>query len=221
MRPRQTQSYEGPPTFNEEKDLLARGYGLIAGIDEVGRGSLAGPVAAAAVILPPRIKSPWLSQVRDSKQLTPKQRQLLAPKIMEEALSFGVGMVSSDEIDKRGIVRATRKAMGLAVKQLDPAPDYLLIDAVALPALKLPQKHMIKGDCLCISISCASIVAKVARDKLMTEYGRKYPGYGFGSHKGYGTEEHVAALQRLGACGIHRRSFEPVRAVCNPDLGIE
>jgi len=211
---RQSQRFQEPPSFAEEQTLLSQGYNFVAGIDEVGRGALAGPVAAAAVILPLNLDAPWLSLVRDSKQLSAKKRQFLAQHLREEALAVGVGMVSHREIDSKGIIWATRQAMRLATAKLKPTPDFLLIDGLALPAVKLPQKHIIRGDCLCLSIACASIVAKVARDQLMADLGQKHPGYSFAAHKGYGTAAHLEALRRLGVCPIHRRSFAPVKELC-------
>ncbi len=199
------------PSFAEERILEAQGYRHIAGIDEVGRGALAGPVAAAAVILPLRIKAGWLELVRDSKQLSPEKREVLSLHIHRVAVSIGIGMVPSEVIDKRGIVKATHLAMRLAIKQLSPPAETLLIDYLHLPGVKLPQKGVTDGDSLCISIACASIVAKVARDRLMVEMDKTYYGYGLAKHKGYGTEEHLACLQRLGPCPIHRQSFSPVR----------
>lgn len=201
------------PTFAEEKILQAQGYRFIAGIDEVGRGALAGPVAAAAVILPLRIKAPWVKQVRDSKQLEPDRRELLSRHIHKAAIAIGIGMVSPEVIDKHGIVKATHLAMRRAIKQLSPPAETLLIDYLHLSGVKLPQKGVADGDSLCFSIACASIVAKVARDHLMIELDTTYHGYGLARHKGYGTEEHLACLQRLGPCPIHRRSFQPVKDV--------
>lgn len=199
------------PSFVEEKILAAQGYGRVAGIDEVGRGPLAGPVVAAAVILPPDFDAPWLRLVRDSKQLTPSIREYLFPRIYKVALGVGVGVTDSKVIDILGIARATRLAMKSAVDQLKPPPESLLIDHIALPEVKLPQKRITKGDCLCFSIACASIIAKVTRDHLMVELDRTYPGYGLADHKGYGTREHLDCLHRLGPLPIHRRSFRPVR----------
>ena len=201
------------PSFAEERILEAQGYRYIAGIDEVGRGALAGPVAAAAVILPLRIRAGWLKLVRDSKQLPPEKREILSLHIHKVAVSIGIGFVSHEVIDRRGIVRATHLAMRLAIKQLSPPAETLLIDYLHLPGVKLPQKGVTDGDSLCISIACASIVAKVARDRLMVELDKTYPGYGLAQHKGYGTEEHLACLQRLGPCPIHRQSFQPVKDV--------
>ncbi|MBI4266959.1 MAG: ribonuclease HII [Chloroflexi bacterium] len=199
------------PSFAEEKSLLGRGYRLIAGIDEVGRGALAGPVMAAAVVLPGAIKARWLREVRDSKQLTPPRREYLAEQIRWLAVAIGIGEASREVIDSQGIAKATRLAMKSAVEKLSPAPDYLLIDYFQLPEVALPQKGVPEGDTLCLSIACASIVAKVARDHKMIELDKVYPGYGLAEHKGYGTEAHLACLRRLGPCPIHRRSFQPVR----------
>ena len=204
------------PTFDEERRLEAQGYHLIAGIDEVGRGALAGPVVAAAVILPisrgsSRTAPTWLSSVRDSKQLSPKKRESLFEKIQAGAIAVGVGMVSPEEIDAYGIVKATRQAMCLAVKQLPTPPDFLLIDALTLPQIPLPQRGIIHGDQLSFSIACASIIAKVTRDRYMIELDRIYPGYGLARHKGYATPQHLLNLRQSGPCPIHRRSFAPVR----------
>ncbi|MBI4187036.1 MAG: ribonuclease HII [Chloroflexi bacterium] len=205
------------PSFTEEKRLMAQGYRLIAGIDEVGCGALAGPLVAAAVILPCRIDAPWLGQVRDSKQLTPAARQLLSPRIRQIALSVGIGKVSNQVIDRRGLTMARRLAMKAAIDQLSPPPEALLIDYFLLPEVPLPQKGVTDGDSLCISIACASIVAKVARDSMMTKLDRLHSGYGLARHKGYGTEEHLACLRRLGPSPVHRRSFRPVSDACERD----
>ncbi len=199
------------PTFVEEERLIAQGYRLIAGIDEVGRGPLAGPVIAAAVILSPEERPSWLSRVRDSKQLTPSQRESIFDCMMESGIAFGVGVVSHEVIDERGIVPATRLAMRHAVEQLSTRPDYLLIDYMRLPGVRIPQKGVAEGDSICVSIAAASIVAKVTRDRMMVELDSQYPGYGLAQHKGYGTPEHLEALQKLGPCPIHRKTFEPVR----------
>lgn len=201
------------PSFIEEEQLAAQGYRFIAGVDEVGRGALAGPVVAAAVILPNDVKAASLAGVRDSKLLSPAKREMLFYHIYEVAVSVGVGMVPHSLVDSQGVVRATRVAMKLAIERLSPFPESLLVDHMHLPALKLPQKGITHGDNLCFSIACASIVAKVTRDWLMVEFDRIYPGYGMAQHKGYGTRRHVARLLRLGACPIHRRSFHPVREI--------
>ncbi|MGD0795333.1 MAG: ribonuclease HII [Dehalococcoidales bacterium] len=197
------------PSLAEEKALRAEGYRLIAGVDEVGRGALMGPVVAAAVIMPENIKARWKSRVRDSKQLTPKARESLFPFIQETAVSLGIGSMANDVIDTIGIARATCLAMIDAINQLAPQPEFLLIDFVKLD-LTIPQKGIIDGDSLCFSIACASIIAKVTRDRKVTEMDRDYPGYGFASHKGYGTREHLACLREKGPCPLHRRSFQPV-----------
>jgi len=198
------------PSFAEEKKLLAQGYQLVAGVDEVGRGSLAGPVVAGAVIMPDKVKGRWVAQVRDSKLLTPVKRELLAQYIQESAISFGIGAVSHRAIDALGIVRASRLAMKQAINRLSPPPQYLLIDYFRLPEVPLPQKGVVDGDTLCFSIACASIIAKVFRDHLMMKLDKVYSGYRLAENKGYCTDEHVACLFRLGPSPIHRRSFQPV-----------
>jgi ribonuclease HII len=201
------------PDLREEMALYAEGYRHIAGLDEAGRGSWAGPVVAGAVILP--IGQPDLSQrlegVRDSKQLTPRQRERLYGAIRSVALAVGVGIVPPDMIDESGIVPATRQAMGLAIVQLDLLPDFLLIDFLNLPGLSVPQKGITGGDALSLSIAAASIVAKVTRDRLMVELDARYPGYGFARHKGYGTRQHRESLACLGLSPIHRLSFAPMK----------
>ncbi len=199
------------PSFDEENNLSRQGYRYIAGIDEAGRGALAGPVVAAAVILPFRCQAPWLRQVRDSKLLTAKNREYLFNHIQESAISTGVGIVSHVIIDNLNIVQATRMAMKQAIAQLSPSADSLLIDFIKLPEVPLYQKGIVNGDGLCLSIACASIIAKVTRDHLMIAMDAIYPGYSLGKHKGYCTEEHVTSLNRLGPSPIHRRSFRPVK----------
>jgi ribonuclease HII len=198
------------PSFAEEKDLVAQGYRHIAGIDEVGRGALAGPVVAAAVILPLHLDAPWLNLVRDSKLLNPKRRELLFDHIHQVAIGIGTGRVDREVIDAQGIVKSTRLAMKLAIDQLLPSPETLLIDYMLLPEVRLPQKGVADGDSRCFSIACASIIAKVTRDRMMVEFDRAYPGYKLAHHKGYGTTEHLDRLRRLGPSPIHRRSFRPV-----------
>lgn len=199
------------PTFIEERALRQEGYRLVAGVDEVGRGALVGPVFAAAVIIPDDLSVPWKDEVRDSKQLSPAKREFLFDYVREAAVSVGIGSSPSEVIDTLGIAKATRLAMASAVAQLRPQPQYLLIDYVRLPEVKLPQKPIKFGDSLCFSIACASIIAKVARDRLMVELNGTYPDYGFAEHKGYGTREHLDRLRRHGPCPLHRRSFRPVR----------
>ncbi len=201
------------PSFIEEELLEAQGYRLIAGVDEVGRGALAGPVVAAAVILPRDLASPWLVEVKDSKQLTPDRRELFFHHIHQVAVAIGIGATPHHLVDKRGIVEATRLAMKQAIEQLSPPAESLLIDYMRLPEVRLPQKGITNGDSLSLSIACASIIAKVARDRLMVGFDRIYPGYGLARHKGYGTSEHFACLSRLGPCPIHRQSFSPVKDI--------
>ena len=199
------------PSFTEEKILETQGYRYIAGIDEAGRGALAGPVVAAAVILPHHIDAPWLNLVKDSKQLSPAKRELLFHYIHKIAIAIGVGLAGRDVIDAHGIIKATKLAMKLATDRLSPPPEALLIDYMRLPEVKLPQKGITNGDSLCFSIACASIIAKVTRDQLMRELDRAYPGYELARHKGYGTRQHFASLRRLGPSPIHRHSFRPVK----------
>jgi ribonuclease HII len=196
----------------EEKSLYKQGYQYVAGIDEVGRGPLAGPVVAAAVIMPQKIRgSEWVDQVKDSKLLSSAQRERLYNRIVKISLSFGIGIISSQVIDTQGIAKATRLAMKQAVEQCNPSPVYLLIDYIKLPEVSLPQKGVVNGDSICFSIACASILAKVTRDRIMVELDKEYPGYGMARHKGYGTKEHLDSLTRLGPCFIHRRSFQPIK----------
>ncbi len=203
------------PSFREEKALVLKGYRYIAGIDEVGRGALAGPVTAAAIILPFDVNAPWLKLVRDSKQLSPIKREYLFNHIKETAISVGIGMAQREIIDELGIIKATRLAMKLAIKQLTPSAETLLIDYMEIPEISLPQKGIKKGDSLCLTIACASIIAKVTRDRLMTELDETYPGYNFSHHKGYGTGRHLDCLYRLGPSPVHRQSFRPVKEMVN------
>lgn len=200
-------------TFAEEKMCEAQGCQRIAGIDEVGRGCLAGPLVAAAVIMPCHRKARWFVEVNDSKLLTPKQRESLFASIQKAALGIGIGIVSHEVIDSHGMTKATEIAMTQAVSQISPPPDALLIDYFVLRDVTLPQKGIKNGDSLCFSIACASIVAKVTRDRMMAELDRTYPGYGLAQHKGYGTKEHLSCLRKLGPSPIHRRSFQPVKEI--------
>ncbi len=179
-------------------------YAWICGVDEAGRGPLAGPVVAAAVILP---KDCSLLQINDSKQVPEKKREELYDRIRETALSVGVGIVGPERIDEINILQATYQAMRDAVSQLDPVPSLLLNDAVSIPELAIPQVPIIKGDAKSISIAAASIIAKVTRDRMMREYDRMYPEYGFAAHKGYGSAAHMEAIRTHGACPIHRKTF--------------
>lgn len=199
------------PSLSEEKLLRRQGYRFIAGIDEVGRGALAGPVMAAAVIIPPGLKATWKNNVRDSKLLSPKQREELYEPINEAAVAVGIGLVDCWTIESIGIAKATQTAMRQAVTQLTPQADALLIDYFTLPGVKIYQKGVVEGDTRCFSIACASIIAKVTRDRIMAEFDKQYPGYQFARHKGYGTGEHLASLQKLGPCPIHRRNYQPVK----------
>ena len=199
------------PSLDWELQLSRDGAGCVAGLDEVGRGPLAGPLFAAAVILPSQPEGEWLSRVRDSKLLSAAQRETLDALIRRDAISFGVGVVSAADVDRLGVVPATHRAMRRALLRLSARPDHLLIDALRIPRLRIAQTPIIHGDGRCASIACASIVAKVARDRVMANLDRRYPGYSFGENKGYGTAAHLDALRRLGPCAIHRRSFAPVR----------
>ncbi|GBD07827.1 Ribonuclease HII [Candidatus Thermoflexus japonica] len=201
------------PTLAEEMALWRQGYQNVAGLDEAGRGAWAGPVVAAAVILPPdpRGLRRRLAGVRDSKTLTPEQREALFPEILQAARAVGIGMASPEEIDALGIVPATRLAMLRALEALPIPPEALIVDALTLP-VPLPQRVLFQADARCLSAAAASIVAKVARDRWMVEMDRIYPGYGFARHKGYGTPAHRRALQAHGPSPIHRRSFAPVRS---------
>jgi ribonuclease HII len=199
------------PTFDEENNIWKNGYRYIAGIDEVGRGPLAGPVVAAAVILPGDFNADWKPLVNDSKLLTEALREKLFPYITAVAISFGVGVEDAKTIDKKGIAKSSRLAMKKAVDQLEPYPDFLLVDFFDIPEIKLPQKGIVRGDSLCFSIACASIIAKVTRDHMMVELDKDYPEYKFAEHKGYSTPEHLKCLRRLGPSPIHRCSFQPVR----------
>lgn len=195
------------PTDLFETEARRCGYRLVAGLDEAGRGPLAGPVVAAAVILPRRCQ---LAGLNDSKQLTEKERERLYDEIRRRAVGIGVGQASEREIDAMNILESTRLAMGRAIQALPLLPDCLLLDALELPAVHLPQRAIVKGDALSVSIAAASIVAKVTRDRLMDEYHLRYPQYNFRAHKGYGTAEHLRMLAAHGPCAIHRRSFRPV-----------
>ena len=197
-----------PDLLHEKKLWIA--YQYIAGLDEAGRGALAGPVSVGAVILPndPTLLSSTLSGARDSKQMTPRQRERLAIQIKDVALEWEVGFATAQEIDMQGIVRATRLAAIRALHQLTITPQYLLTDfRLELPQLDIPQKSFIKGDARCLSIACASILAKTERDALMRELDSQYHGYGLAKHKGYGTQAHRSAMKRLGLSEIHRKSF--------------
>ncbi|MDA1349508.1 MAG: ribonuclease HII [Chloroflexi bacterium] len=190
---------------------MGLGYSYVAGIDEVGRGPLAGPVMAGVVVFPPGLRGRWLRSVRDSKVLTAKQREDIVPRIRDTAIVAEVGSSSAAEVDEIGIVPATRLAIERALNSIPLLPQYLLLDALDLPAVNIPQKSIIGGDAKCVSIAAASIVAKVERDRLMAEADEQYPGYAFASNKGYGTAQHLRELRNRGPCEIHRFTFAPVR----------
>lgn len=191
-----------------EKELWSKGYQLVAGVDEVGRGPLAGPVVAACVVFPMNIYIPGID---DSKKLSPEKREELYKKIKENALDFGIGIVKEKEIDKLNILRASLKAMHQAVSSLKERPDFILIDGnQKIPELRLPQLPVVKGDSLSLSCAAASIIAKVERDNWMKKMHRKYPQFSFDQNKGYSSRKHLEALREFGPCRIHRRSFKRV-----------
>lgn len=193
-----------------EKECYARGMELIAGVDEVGRGPLAGPVVAAAVILPKACKIPGLN---DSKKIPKAKHKEIYEAVLQNAIAIGVGVKDNHVIDQVNIYEATKLAMMEAIGQLEPQPQHLLIDAMKLD-LPISQTSIIKGDANSLSIAAASIVAKVTRDQMMEEFDKEYPGYDFAKNAGYGTTNHLAGLHRLGVTPIHRRSFEPVKSMC-------
>ncbi|MBS5358593.1 MAG: ribonuclease HII [Streptococcus parasanguinis] len=193
-----------------EKELYAQGIDLIAGVDEVGRGPLAGPVVAAAVILPKACKIPGLN---DSKKIPKSKHKEIYEAVFQNAIAIGIGIKDNHVIDQVNIYEATKLAMMEAIGQLDPRPQHLLIDAMKLD-LPISQTSIIKGDANSLSIAAASIVAKVTRDQMMEKFDREYPGYDFAQNAGYGTAKHLAGLDQLGVTPIHRRSFEPVKSMC-------
>jgi ribonuclease HII len=202
------------PDFSVETEIASGARLLIAGVDEVGRGTLAGPVVAGAAILPGPVPSEYAKIVNDSKKLSADQRQRSYTWLIDWCLSYGVGACTADEIDAMGIVPATKLAMSRAIAELEPQPDHLIIDAVELSSVAIPQTAIIRADSRSQSVAAASIIAKVTRDKLMANvFDTEYPGYGFAAHKGYGTAFHMNALKELGASPIHRRSFKPVKDV--------
>ena len=205
------------PDFSIETRISEYHELLIAGVDEVGRGTLAGPVVAAAAILPGPVPVKQSGLVNDSKVLSAAQRQKAYSWLIGWCVAYGVGACSAEEIDAIGIVPATRLAMSRAIAELDPQPGHLLIDAVELHSVPIPQTSIIRADSRSQSAAAASIIAKVTRDRLMANvFEPEYPGYGFAAHKGYGTAVHLAALKEHGASPIHRRTFKPVRDVLGP-----
>jgi ribonuclease HII len=199
-----------PPNLEYESGLQHQGLRHVAGVDEVGRGSWAGPIVAAAVILPARSDDSRLDGVRDSKALTARRRAELFDGIIDAAMAVGIGWASHHVIDARGIAAANRGAMLRAIRNLPVQPDALLVDHVRLPSFPGPQIALPRGDATCLSIAAASIVAKVVRDRWMERWSSRFPPYGFAENKGYGTRAHVEALERHGPCPLHRRSFAPV-----------
>jgi ribonuclease HII len=191
-----------------ERQAYEEGFRLIAGVDEAGRGPLAGPVVAAAVALPLGFKN---QEIRDSKELTPRKREKLYDVITQEARMIGLGVIEPAVIDSINILRASLMAMEEAVYNLSLLPDYLLIDGIHPLKMMIPQRTVIRGDALSLSMACASIIAKVSRDRIMEIYHKQFPQYNFIKNKGYGTKEHLQAIRNHGLCKIHRRSFKPVR----------
>ena len=206
---------EGWSLGDPDREALREGYRLVCGVDEVGRGPLAGPVVAAAVVLPPGTS---IAGLNDSKRINPSARASLLPKIREAALAIGIGTASAEEIDRLNILRASLLAMARAIQGLCLRPDFLLVDGLHPVPLPFPQKPIVRGDARSICIAAASNVAKEHRDALMRDYGRAFPGYGFEDHMGYPTQAHRSALARLGPTPLHRKTFRGVRETLNPGL---
>ena len=189
----------------KENELRKRGFNSICGIDEAGRGPLAGPVVVASVIMPAESN---IEGVNDSKKISEKKREKLYKQILDEAISYGVGIVGQDEIDEINILNATKKGLTMSLQELTVKPDLIIVDALNhIDTMGIPYESIIKGDAKCYSISAASIIAKVTRDRIMREWDKVYPEYGFERHKGYGTSAHIEAIKEYGLCPIHRRSF--------------
>jgi len=197
-----------PDLWRFESKAIEKGFSYIAGIDEAGRGPLAGPVVSAAVLLPTSFHDP---DITDSKKLSPKKRSYLYEKLYDQAVSIGIGIVDNIEIERINILNAALLSMSISVKNLNPQPDYLLIDGKFRIPTDLPQEPIIRGDAQSISIAAASIVAKVSRDRLMQRYDQDYPQFGFSKHKGYPTKAHKEAIRTFGCCPIHRRTFKGVK----------
>ena len=188
-----------------EEILRAKGFKTICGIDEAGRGPLAGPVVVASVVMP---ADSMIEGVNDSKKISEKKREILFDKIIEEAISYGVGIIGHDEIDEINILNATKKGLTMSLQELTVNPDIIVVDALEhIDTMGIPYESIIKGDAKCYSIAAASIIAKVTRDRIMREWDKVYPEYGFEQHKGYGTAKHIASIKEYGLCPIHRRSF--------------
>ena len=204
--------------YKYENELYDEGFENICGVDEAGRGPLAGPVVVAACILPPFLK---IEGINDSKQLTEKKREALYKIIVKNALAYSVVFVSEKEVDELNIYQATKKGMLKAISDLKITPDYVLIDAMPLGELELKHQSLIHGDALSASVAAASILAKVSRDHYMEKMDFKYPNYGFKKHKGYGTKEHLAALEKYGPCKIHRKTFGPVSKYFSKQLSLD
>lgn len=188
-----------------DREFFSKGIKYVAGIDEAGRGPLAGPVVVACVIMP---EDSMIEGVNDSKKISEKKREALYEKITQEAISYGIGIINQDEIDEMNILRATKKGLTMAIDAMDIKPNVILVDALTgIDTRKIPYKSMIKGDANSYSIAAASIIAKVTRDRIMREWDKVYPEYGFAGHKGYGTAKHIAAIKEYGLCPLHRRTF--------------
>jgi len=212
MRKRETYTIPKKPNLKYEKQLWGEGFRIVAGLDEAGRGAWAGPVYAAAVVLPTDTRViKLLSGVQDSKRMTPLQRNRWQGCIQSAAISWTIGSATHQEIDKLGIVPATRLAMQRAIDEMVYEPTYLLVDYIQISGCACPQISLTKGDCRSLSIAAASVLAKTARDAYMVELDQRFPGYGFARHKGYGTRQHHAALAKLGPCPVHRYSFRPIK----------
>ncbi len=199
--------------YRHDSARREEGFEVIAGVDEAGRGPLAGPVVAAAVVLSPDCR---IDGLRDSKLIPPPEREVVFQRVIEHAVDLGVGIVGPETIDMVNILQATRIAMADAVGDLSLRPDLLLIDAVYLPSIDIPQLSLIRGEDRSAAIAAASVIAKVVRDRIMDQYDRVYPDYGFARHKGYATKEHIGAITAKGPCAIHRRSFSPVQSIGLP-----
>jgi len=210
MRPENTELKSNRPTFLEEQKLWNSGYKFIAGLDEVGRGTIAGPVVTGIVVLPETLSGEWVSHINDSKRMTPKRRQYVLGHLQDSAIALQTGISSVEEVDQLGIVEAVQLAMKRSVCSIPITPQFLLMDAFELNGIDIPQKAIVKGDSLSMSIAAASILAKETRDSLMVALHEKFPEYGFDSHKGYGTKKHIEALKLYGPCPLHRKTFRPV-----------